>query len=125
GDSAVDWALSLAEVAQVMVVHRRQKFRAAPDSARRLDALAAAGRIELVIPYQLHALEGEGGRLAAVIVADLDGRTRRLEADALLPFYGLPQNLGPIAQWGLALDHHHIAVEPATCMSSARGIFAI
>ncbi len=126
GDSAVDWALSLADVAErVMVVHRRAKFRAAPESARRLDELAAAGQIELVIPYQLHALEGEGGRLAAVIVADLDGRTRRLEADALLPFYGLSQNLGPIAQWGLALDHHHIAVEPATCMSSARGIFAI
>jgi thioredoxin reductase (NADPH) len=125
GDSAVDWALSLAEVAQVMVVHRRAKFRAAPESARRLDELAAAGRIELVIPYQLHALEGEGGKLAAVIVADLDGRTRRLPADALLPFFGLSQTLGPIAQWGLALDHHHIAVEPATCMSSTRGIFAI
>jgi thioredoxin reductase (NADPH) len=125
GDSAVDWALSLAEVAQVMVVHRRAKFRAAPESARRLDELAAAGRIELVVPYQLHALDGEDGRLAAVIVADLDGRTRRLPADALLPFFGLSQNLGPIAQWGLALDHHHIAVDPATCMTSTRGIFAI
>jgi thioredoxin reductase (NADPH) len=126
GDSAVDWALSLAEVAaQVMVVHRRAKFRAAPESAKRLERLAADGRIELVIPYQLHALEGEGGRLAAIIVADLEGRTRRLAADALLPFFGLSQNLGPIAHWGLALDRHHIAVEPATCMSSTRGIFAI
>src|SRR3977135_3362053 len=59
GDSAVDWALSLAEVAErVMVVHRRAKFRAAPQSAAQLEALAEAGRIELVIPYQLHALEG-------------------------------------------------------------------
>jgi thioredoxin reductase (NADPH) len=56
GDSAVDWALSLAEVARVMVVHRRPKFRAAPDSAARLEQLAAAGTIEMVIPYQLHAL---------------------------------------------------------------------
>jgi thioredoxin reductase (NADPH) len=126
GDSAVDWAISLADVAaQVMVVHRRAKFRAAPESAARLDALAKAGRIELVIPYQLAGLEGADGQLAAVAVADLDGRTRRLAADVLLPFFGLSMNLGPIAQWGLALEHHHIAVAPATCMSSVPGIFAI
>ena len=125
GDSAVDWALSLAEVAQILLVHRRPKFCAAPESATRLQRLAETGKIEMVIPYQLHGLEGEGGALAAVVVADLEGRTRRLEADILLPFFGLSQNLGPIAQWGLALDRHLVSVEPATCMSSARGIFAI
>src|SRR5216683_2049294 len=96
GDSAVDWALSLAEVAErVMVVHRRGKFRAAPQSAAQLQALAEAGRIELVIPYQLHALEGADGQLSAVVVADLAGRTRRLAADCLLPFFGLATDLGP------------------------------
>jgi thioredoxin reductase (NADPH) len=125
GDSAVDWALSLAEVAaHVMVVHRRAKFRAAPGSAARLEELARDGRIELVIPYQLHALEGEGA-LEAVIVADLAGNTRRLAADRLLPFFGLSTDLGPIAGWGLALERHHIAVDPATSQSSAPGIFAI
>ena len=126
GDSAVDWALALAGVAaRVMVVHRRAKVRAAPESARRLEALAAEGRIELVVPYQLHALEGAGGTLSAIVVADLDGKTQRLDADVLLPFFGLSQNLGPIAQWGLALERNHIAVEPSTSMTSTRGIFAI
>jgi thioredoxin reductase (NADPH) len=126
GDSAVDWALALADVAaRVMVVHRRKKFRAAPESARRLDELARAGKVELVIPYQLHALEGAAGQIAAVIVADLDGAARRLEADALLAFFGLAQELGPIARWGLALDRHQVAIEPATAMTSTRGIFAI
>ncbi|HVA11676.1 MAG TPA: NAD(P)/FAD-dependent oxidoreductase [Stellaceae bacterium] len=126
GDSAVDWAISLAEVAaRVMVVHRRAKFRAAPESAARLDALAKAGRIDLVIPYQLSGLDGADGQLTAVTVADLAGEERRLEADVLLPFFGLSMNLGPIAQWGLALEHHHVAVAPATCMSSTPGIFAI
>jgi len=126
GDSAVDWAISLAEIAaQVMVVHRRAKFRAAPESAARLETLARSGRVELVIPYQLHALEGKDGRLEVVIVADLKGETRRLPADVLLPFFGLSMNLGPIAAWGLDLDHHHIAVSPATCMSSVEGVFAI
>jgi len=126
GDSAVDWVLSLAEVAaRVMVVHRRAKFRAAPDSAARLQRLAEEGRIDLVIPYQLHALEGAGGQLSHVVVADLDGATRRLEADALLAFFGLAMNLGPIGQWGLALERSHIVVDPATAETSQPGIFAI
>jgi thioredoxin reductase (NADPH) len=126
GDSAVDWAISLAEVAaRVMVVHRRPKFRAAPESAARLQALAEAGRIDMVVPYQLHALEGHDGRLEAVVVADLKGETKRLPADALLPFFGLSMNLGPIAEWGLALDHHHVVVAPATCATSVPGVFAV
>ncbi|HKT17817.1 MAG TPA: NAD(P)/FAD-dependent oxidoreductase [Stellaceae bacterium] len=126
GDSAVDWAISLAEIAdRVLVVHRRAKFRAAPESAARLEALARGGRIDLVVPYQLHGLEGTAGRLSAVVVSDLDGATKTLPADVLLPFFGLSMDLGPIAEWGLGLDHHHIAVAPATCMSSIEGIFAI
>jgi thioredoxin reductase (NADPH) len=126
GDSAVDWALSLADVAErVMVVHRRDKFRCAPDSAAKLKALSQSGQVELVIPYQLDALEGSGGQLSAVAVKDLDGKTRRLEADVLLPFFGLAMNLGPIAQWGLNLDRNHIKVDPATAATSAPGIFAV
>jgi thioredoxin reductase (NADPH) len=126
GDSAVDWALSLSEVAAaVLVVHRRPKFRAAPESAARMERLAAAGRIELVIPYQLAALEGRDGRLEAVVVADLEGRTRRLSADVLLPFFGLSMSLGPIAEWGLDLERGHIAVDPATAATSVPGVFAI
>ena len=126
GDSAVDWAISLAEVAEhVMVVHRRPKFRAAPESAARLEALSQSGGIELVIPYQLSGLEGYAGQVRRVIVADLDGKTRALEADCLLPFFGLSMNLGAIAEWGLNLDRNHITVEPATCATSAPGIFAI
>jgi thioredoxin reductase (NADPH) len=126
GDSAVDWALSLAEVAaQVMVVHRRPKFRAAPQSQHQLEQLADDGKVELVIPYQLAALEGAEGRLDAIVVADLAGNERRLEADCLLPFFGLAMELGPLAQWDLAFDDNRIAVDPTTCVTSRAGIFAI
>jgi len=128
GDSAVDWALSLREVAaRVFVVHRRAKFRAAPESADRLEKLAAAGEIEMVVPYQLHGLEGDAqsGRISAVIVATLKGETKRIEADVLLPFFGLAMTLGPIADWGLNLDRNLIAVNPATCETSQPGIFAV
>jgi len=126
GDSAVDWALSLSAVAAaVMVVHRRPQFRAAPESERRLNELAAAGRIELVVPYQLQALEGKDGQVSAVVVSSLDGGTRRLPADVLLAFYGLAMTLGPIANWGLDLERNLIAVDPATCQTSSPGIFAV
>ena len=126
GDSAVDWAIALAGVAaKVMVVHRRDKFRAAPEMAARLKALADAGDIELVVPYQLSALEGANGQLSAVIVKDLDDKARKLDADVLLPFFGLAMNLGPIADWGLGVEKNHINVEQATCQTSVPGIFAI
>jgi thioredoxin reductase (NADPH) len=126
GDSAVDWALSLAEVAErVYVVHRRAKFRAAPESVARMDVLTREGRVDLVVPYQLSGLEGENGQLTAVRVATLDGEEKSLPADALLAFFGLSADLGPIAAWGLALDHHHITVNPATCATSTAGVFAV
>ncbi len=126
GDSAVDWANSLGELAEkVYVVHRRPKFRAAPESVARMEALIAQGKVELVVPYQLDGLVGEGGQLSAVRVATLEGETRDLPADYLLPFFGLAMELGPIAAWGLNLEHNHIAVAPATAATSAPGIFAV
>ena len=126
GDSAVDWALSLAEIAaRVSVIHRRDRFRAAPDSEARLKALAAEGRIDLVVPYQLHSLDGAGGQITAVNVATLDGVEKKIPADVLLPFFGLSMSLGPIADWGLALDRSQLAVDPATMATSRPGIFAV
>ena len=126
GDSAVDWALSLAEIAgRVMVVHRRAKFRAAPESAARLDALASEGRLDLVTPYQLSGLEGADGLLTGVRVADLDGAEKVLPADALLAFFGLSTSLGPIAEWALELDKNFVRVDPASCATNRPGLYAV
>ncbi len=126
GDSAVDWALNLAPIAaSVALVHRRPKFRAAADSLAKLDALVAQGMVEMVTPYQLHALQGNKGHLNAVDVATLDGEVRSLPADVLLPFFGLSMDLGAIANWGLHLERSHITVNPLTLETSEAGIFAI
>jgi thioredoxin reductase (NADPH) len=126
GDSAVDWALALKDIAaSIHVIHRRPKFRAAPETAAQLDAAAASGQVKLVIPYQLHALHGMNGNLTAVEVADLDNNVLQIPADILLPFFGLAMELGPIAEWGIALDRSHVTVTPASCESSVPGIFAI
>ncbi|MCB9978441.1 MAG: NAD(P)/FAD-dependent oxidoreductase [Rhodospirillales bacterium] len=126
GDSAVDWAVSLAEVAaRVSVVHRRDKFRAAPESVARLHALAQGGAIDLVVPFQLQALDASDGVLQAVQVVSMEGQTRRIPADILLPFFGLAASLGPIESWGLAQEAGHLAVDPRTCATNRPGIFAI
>jgi thioredoxin reductase (NADPH) len=126
GDSAVDWALSLKEVAaRVTVVHRRDKFRAAPESVAQLKAAAERGEIELAIPYQLQGLEGDGATLSAVVLATLKGEERRVPADHLLAFFGLSMELGPIAQWGLGIERNHITVNPATCETNIPGVHAI
>jgi thioredoxin reductase (NADPH) len=126
GDSAVDWAISLAELAEsVQLVHRRPKFRAAPESVSRLDELTKSGKVEMVVPYQLQALEGSGTQISSVIVRTLEGEDRALPADVLLPFFGLAMELGPIAEWGLNLDKSHIGVNATTLETNKKGIFAI
>jgi thioredoxin reductase (NADPH) len=126
GDSAVDWALSLADLAaEIYLVHRRPKFRAAPESVAQLDALVAAGKVQLVVPYQLSSLQGDGGRLNAVVVEDFDGGKRVLDADHLLAFFGLSMDLGPIADWGLNLHRQHIEVAPVSGQTNLPGIFAV
>ena len=126
GDSAVDWALSLKDIAaKVVVVHRRAKFRAAPETAAQLEAAAARGEVEMAIPYQLHGLEGDGSTLTGVTLATLKGEQKTVPADHLLAFFGLSMELGPIADWGLGLSHSHVTVNPATCETTIPGVHAV
>ena len=126
GDSAVDWANSLADVAKkIYFVHRRDKFRAAPESVSKMEAVAKTGKIEFVVPYQLEGLQGANGTLSAVAVKSMDGVVKEIAAQHLLAFFGLSMELGPIAEWGLNLEQKHIAVNQATAETSVKGIFAI
>ena len=126
GDSAVDWAITLADIAQkIYVIHRRTKFRAAPDSERKLRELADQGKVELVIPYQLSSVQGQDGHLTHVVVETLDGDKKALQADYLLLFFGLSMNLGPILEWGLSIEKHHIVIDPLTGRTSIDGIYAV
>ncbi len=126
GDSAVDWAINLVDIAKkIMVVHRRDKFRCAPDSADKLEKLVKQGKINLITPYQLHSLQGENGILKEVGVIDFSQNILNLEADYLLPFFGLAMELGPIAKWGLNLNKNHITVNQSTMQTSQTGIYAV
>lgn len=124
GDSALDWVLSLQPLAASMVlVHRRDEFRAAPDSVEKMRRLVAEGAMRLAIG-QITALDGNDDRLTAVIVKGSSGE-ERVPCDALLAFYGLKMELGPLAEWGLNLDRNLILVDTEAFETSQRGIFAI
>jgi thioredoxin reductase (NADPH) len=126
GDSAVDWAVSLAEIAKsVSVVHRRPKFRCLPASYDKLMSLADNGKIDLIIPYQLDDIIGENGHLKQVLVKDLDENVKALEADYLLAFFGLSMELGPILNWGLDIKNHYINVNQATQATNISRIYAV
>jgi thioredoxin reductase (NADPH) len=126
GDSALDWVINLESVAEkIYLVHRRDKFRAHDELERQMRQLVADKKIEFVVPYQLDSLKGENGALSHVVVKNLNGEIRDLEADILLPFYGLAMELGPIAEWGLNIDKKHIQVDPSTMQSNIEGIYAL
>ncbi len=126
GDSALDWTLALASIAKkIYVVHRRDHFRGMENTIGKIEAYKKAGKVEFVIPYQLNKLIGKSKRLEGVEVVDLNQNTRMLEADYLLPFFGLKMNLGPMLEWGLMLDKSHIVVNPSTMTTNLKGVFAI
>ena len=125
GDSALDWTLNLAPIAQrLTLMHRRDAFGGAPDSVNRMRRLVEDGVIDLVIG-QVSGLAGEDGVLRAVTARLADGSTREIEAEAMLPFFGLAAKLGPIADWGLDLEGSLIPVDTERFETSTPGVYAI
>ena len=125
GDSALDWALALAETAaSVVLVHRSQKFKAAPASVARMHALCAEHRMQF-LEGDIIGLDAEGSALQALRVRTRSGVTTRVEAQQLLVFWGLHPKLGPIADWGLSLEKHQLLVDTARFQTSIPGIYAV
>ena len=126
GDSAIDWTIILASIAKkVYLVHRRDKFRAFDEQINKVKELANLGKIEMVIPYQLHAIKGTDGALEEIEVIDFDSNIRSLKADILLPFFGLAMDLGPILNWGLNINNKHIEVDPINHQTNIENIYAV
>lgn len=125
GDSALDWTLNLAPIAShLTLLHRRQDFRAAPDSVNKMMSLVGEGKIDLVLG-QVTSLEGHDGQVSAAIVKRTDGSIFNIACDAILPFFGLTMKLGPVADWGLTMQDELIPVDTGTFETNVPGIFAI
>jgi len=125
GDSALDWTIFLANVAkQVTLVHRGDTFRGAPDSAEKVFELAKEGRINLVLQSNITSINGNG-HLQEVNITAKDKSVTTLEADNLIPLFGLTPKLGPIADWGLNIDKSAIAVNTTDYSTNVERIYAI
>ena len=124
GDSALDWALSLTGIAKsIALIHRRDNFRAAPDSVNKMRALVEAGKMELIIG-QVSKLHGQDGNLSKVTIKTETQEYDR-QLDCLLPFFGLTMKLGPVANFGLNLHENLIPVDTEKFETSVPTVFAI
>ena len=125
GDSALDWTLNLQPLAKSLtLVHRRDEFRAAPDSVKKMKALLDEGKIRFQLG-QVSGLKGEGGALSAAVVKDARSGETEIACTRMLPFFGLTMKLGPVANWGLNLEENLVPVDTARFETSEPGIFAI
>jgi len=128
GDSALDWAIFLADVAsEVSLVHRRNEFRGALDSVEKAAELAKLGKIQLYTEAEVKELHGSDA-LEAVSIKhnDADKGVTRLEVDNFIPLFGLSPKLGPIGNWGLEIHKNAIKVNNAKdYQTNIPGVFAI
>ncbi len=125
GDSALDWTLNLQPLSSSMkLVHRRDEFRAAPDSVSKMRKLVEDNKMSVHVG-DIKELYGSNGQLSAVTIQKRGEDPYHLECDTLLAFYGLTMKLGPIADFGLNLDKNLIPVDTEKFETSTMGIFSI
>jgi len=125
GDSALDWTIFLANIAsEVTLIHRGDTFRGAPDSAEKVFDLAKEGKVNLVLQSQITAINGTG-HLEEVTLQNKEGEISTIEADHLIPLFGLTPKLGPIAEWGLNIDKSAIEVNTVDYSTNVAGVYAI
>lgn len=125
GDSALDWSIFLSKIAKsVTLVHRRNEFRGALDSVEKVQQLKQEGKINLITPAEVIALNGNG-KLESVVL-DIEGKKQTLETDFFIPLFGLVPKLGAIASWGLEIEKNAIKVNNALdYQTNIEGIYAI
>jgi thioredoxin reductase (NADPH) len=129
GDSALDWTLHFAQpgphkAESVILIHRRDGFKAAPASVARMRELCDAYEMQFIVG-QITGYEEKNGRLSGAKVTGSDGVTRVVPLDTLLVFFGLSPKLGPIAEWGLDIERKQVKVDTEKFATNTSGIFAV
>ena len=128
GDAALQTCLDASQgpqaAASVTLLHRRDQFTAAPELIAQMRQACAAGRMRFV-PGQPTGLRAESGRLQALELLNPQGDTEWLPLDVLQTCLGLSPKLGPVAQWGLAMERKQLVVNTENFATSEPGIFAV
>ena len=133
GDSALDWALNFCEgnkdggankAESVILIHRRDGFKAAPASVAKMRELCDAYEMQFIVG-QVTGIEEKDGKLVGAKVTGGDGVTRVVPMDEMLVFFGLSPKLGPIANWGLEIERKQLKVDTEKISTNVPGIFAV
>ncbi len=127
GDSALDWSIFLADVAdEVTLVHRRNEFRGALDSVEKVQQLKNEGKINLMTPAEVVALKGEDHLEKVTVKNTTTSKETDVEVDNFIPLFGLSPKLGPISNWGLEIEKNAIKVDNSLdYQTNIPGIYAI
>ena len=128
GDSALDWAIYLADIAkEVSLVHRRKDFRGALDSVEKVEELSKIGKINLITDAEVTDLQGENELENVVITHKASASEKEIKGtDYFIPLFGLSPKLGPIADWGLEIEKNAIKVDNAyDYQTNIPGVYAI
>ncbi len=125
GDSAFDWTVELAGRAESLtLVHRSDRFRAAPATVARMRELEAEGAVKFMVGNCV-AFDAQDDRIERMHIRHTDRSETLLDIDHALVFFGLSPKLGPIAEWGLTLDKNQIPTDTERFETSTPGIYAI
>lgn len=124
GDSALDWAITLNDDADsVTLIHRREEFRAAPETVNKVSSLISENKIKFHLG-QVKSLNGKDGVLDSVVCSQGENEIK-IDCDTILPFFGLTMKLGPVANWGINLNENLVSVDTEKFETDQKGIFAI
>jgi thioredoxin reductase (NADPH) len=129
GDSALDWTLNFVQegphkAESVILLHRRDGFKAAPASVAKMKELCDAYEMQFIVG-QITGIDERDGALVGAKVTGGDGVTRVVPLDMLLVFFGLSPKLGPIAHWGLEIERKQLVVDTEQFSTNVPGIFAV
>lgn len=126
GDSALDWAIFLSEIcSELVLVHRSESFRGAPDSVNKVMKLSEEGKIKLLLNTTIASVNGNE-KLESVELENIKTKEKQsFSTDHLIPLFGLSPKLGPIENWGLNLDKNAIEVNTDDYSTNVSGIYAI
>ncbi|MBL7918695.1 MAG: NAD(P)/FAD-dependent oxidoreductase [Bacteroidia bacterium] len=126
GDSALDWAIFLADVcSELTLVHRSESFRGAPDSVNKVMRLAETGKIKLLLNTNILSVTGDDKLNSVELINAKTQEKNTIITDHLIPLFGLSPKLGPIENWGLNLDKNAIEVNTDDYSTNVSGIYAI
>jgi thioredoxin reductase (NADPH) len=126
GDSALDWAIFLSDLcSELVLVHRSESFRGAPDSVNKVMRLAEEGKIKLLLNTNILSIDGTDKLETVELINSKTQEKSSFQTDHLIPLFGLSPKLGPIEGWGLNLDKSAIEVNTDDYSTNIEGVYAI